>query len=394
MLLLLAAGVGGSAGAAPPRPDHSKVPGVVIDHSPASTGRFIGSPSIAILQDGRYIASHDIFGPGAPRGKESGTTVVFSSSDRGHSWRKIAEVRPLFWAKLFVRRGDLYALGTTHGCSDLILRRSRDGGRTWTSPTDATTGRLTAEGRYHCAPCPVLIHDNRVWRSVEKLPDVEIFRRDFRTLVASAPADADLLNATKWTFSTPLPASRAWLGLSFRSWLEGNVVVTPDSHVVNILRVETYQGGKAAMVHISDDGRTASFDPTKDFVDLPGGEKKFTIRYDRTTRRYWSLVNYIRPRDAGKARASSIRNTLALASSPNLRTWTVHCVLLEHPDIEHVGFQYLDWLFDGEDIVGVARTAYDDGLGGAHRAHDANYLTFHRISGFRRKASQTIVGNK
>ena len=31
-----------------------------------------------------------------------------------------------------------------------------------------------------------------------------------------------------------------------------------------------------------------------------------------------------------------------------------------------------------------SRTAYDDGLGGAHNAHDANYLTFHRIADFRK----------
>jgi len=32
----------------------------------------------------------------------------------------------------------------------------------------------------------------------------------------------------------------------------------------------------------------------------------------------------------------------------------------------------------------AVRTAYDDGGGGAHNAHDANYLTFHRFRNFRR----------
>ena len=31
---------------------------------------------------------------------------------------------------------------------------------------------------------------------------------------------------------------------------------------------------------------------------------------------------------------------------------------------------------------------YDDGLGGAHNAHDANYITFHRIYGFRQLRQQ------
>ena len=39
----------------------------------------------------------------------------------------------------------------------------------------------------------------------------------------------------------------------------------------------------------------------------------------------------------------------------------------------------------------VARTAYDDGLGGAPNAHDANYLTFHRVANFRRLSMQDSV---
>ena len=39
------------------------VPGVVIDHIPASEQRYVGSPSLAVLPDGAYVASHDEFGP-------------------------------------------------------------------------------------------------------------------------------------------------------------------------------------------------------------------------------------------------------------------------------------------------------------------------------------------
>ena len=42
-------------------PGHAKVPGVVINYSPASTREFIGSPSIAVLPNGHYVASHDFF---------------------------------------------------------------------------------------------------------------------------------------------------------------------------------------------------------------------------------------------------------------------------------------------------------------------------------------------
>src|SRR5512138_3152415 len=40
-----------------------RVPGVVIDHRPASSGLYIGSPSLVVLTNGDYLASHDLFGP-------------------------------------------------------------------------------------------------------------------------------------------------------------------------------------------------------------------------------------------------------------------------------------------------------------------------------------------
>jgi hypothetical protein len=40
-----------------------KVPGVIVRHIPAKTGKYIGSPSICILPNGDYVASHDHFGP-------------------------------------------------------------------------------------------------------------------------------------------------------------------------------------------------------------------------------------------------------------------------------------------------------------------------------------------
>jgi hypothetical protein len=44
----------------------------------------------------------------------------------------------------------------------------------------------------------------------------------------------------------------------------------------------------------------------------------------------------------------------------------------------------VDWQFSGKDILVLSRTAFDDEEGGAHRAHDANFLTFHTIRNFRK----------
>ena len=87
---------------APPVP-----PGVVIDHEPPAGARYIGSPSIAILPGGGYLASHDFFGPGSTQ-STSGVTRIFRSADRGRSWRPTAELDGQFWSNLFVHRGAVY----------------------------------------------------------------------------------------------------------------------------------------------------------------------------------------------------------------------------------------------------------------------------------------------
>ena len=113
------------------------------------------------------------------------------------------------------------------------------------------------------------------------------------------------------------------------------------------------------------------------------GPRSLTIRFDPQTRRYWTLADIVldryRSHDPG-----GVRNTLALTTSSDLLEWEVRCILLHHPDVSKHGFQYVDWLFDGEDIIAVCRTAFDDGEGGAHSYHDANFLTFHRFANFRR----------
>jgi hypothetical protein len=175
----------------------------------------------------------------------------------------------------------------------------------------------------------------------------------------------------------------SWLGGKFGGWLEGNAVVTPDGGIVDILRVDYPAGGKAAMISISADGKEARFDPAAGFLDFPGGAKKFTIRWDPRSRLYWSLANYVPPKHRGP-HAAGTRNTLALICSKDLRNWDVRGVVLYHPDREKHAFQYVDWLFDGKDIIAACRTAFDDEADGAHNGHDANYLTFHRIRNFRK----------
>ncbi|HRU07095.1 MAG TPA: sialidase family protein [Candidatus Brocadiia bacterium] len=360
-------------------PATERVPGVVVSHVPASTGAYVGSPSIAVLPCGDYVATHDIFGPNS--GEEaSGVTLVFRSRDRGATWRRVGEVQGQFWSSLFYHRGALYLFGTNGLYRDAVIRRSEDEGATWTRAVDAASGLLTSGGRWHCAPTPVVEHAGRLWRAMERRPlKSQTFAGAF-----SAPAGCDLLDAANWTFSDPVVSDPAWLGGDFCRWLEGNIIVDPAGELVDLLRITTNAfPDAAAMLHLAPDGHGAAFDPAKDLMRILGGGNKFTIRPDPRGKLYWSLINVAPKRYHAGTTACYVRNTLALACSRNLRDWDVRCALLHHPDRFHHAFQYVDWLFDGEDLIAVSRTAYDDGLGGAHTYHDANYMTFHRVKAFR-----------
>ncbi|WP_193214857.1 sialidase family protein [Luteolibacter marinus] len=359
-------------------------PGTVIHHSPASSKRYIGSPALCVLPNGDYLASHDYFGP-ASNEHVRATGRLYRSTDQGKTWRHERDFDGFFWTNLFVHRNQAYALGTDKHHGQLVIRRSEDHGKTWTGPA------VLDPGQWHTAPMPVVEHRGRLWRAVEDAHTAKKWGERYRARTISIPVDADLLDPAAWTFSNALARDPGWLDGDFGAWLEGNAVVAPDGGITNILRVEiSHLPELAAIVRVSEDGGTATFDPAKDFVDFPGGAKKFTIRKDPDGPGYWSLANLVRDESwtANLAREkperpAGLRNTLALLHSDDLRHWETRCIVLHHPDPGHHGFQYVDWLFDGDDLIAAVRTAFDDDEGGAHRAHDANFLTFHRWKNFR-----------
>jgi len=355
------------------------VPGVVVDYCPKSSGLYLGSPSIAVWTNGDYVVAHDFFGPKSTLSQ----AAVFVSPDHGRTWRQTCGLDGQFWSTLFAHRGALYLLGTSREYGAGIIRRSTDGGRSWTAPKDSGSGLLLPAAKHHGAPVPVVVHHGRIWRAMEDACGPGGWGTCFRAFMMSAPENSDLLNATNWTCSQTLGSDTNWLDGQFGGWLEGNAVVTPEGALVDLLRCDVHTPReRAALVRISDDGTQAAFDPADGFVDFPGGAKKFTIRFDSRTGRYWSLANVVAKADRGN-HPGAIRNTLALTYSPDLRHWTIARILLHHDQPETIGFQYCDWQFDGDDLIAVVRTAFADPTGGAHSYHDANYVTFHRFKDFR-----------
>ncbi len=379
LIVILLAAIALSASA-----QEAELPGIVINHSPASKGKYLGSPSICILPNGRYVVSHDYFGP-KTKEFETAITDIFVSDDKGATWQKSASLRGQFWSSLFYHNNAIYILGTCRHHGNIVIRKSTDGGQTWSNPYNAENG-LLVEGEYHTAPTPVLVHNGRIYKAFEYATHkVRKWGRRYSAMVLSAPANADLLDAKSWRCSNVIYSDPAWLEGEFRGWLEGNIVYDhKNKQLLNILRVGTIKGvgvEHCARVEVSSNGKQISFDAEKGFMPFPGGAKKFTIRYDERTGKYWTLVNNTDPEKL-VIKNDKTRNTLSLYSSTDLMEWKKERTIVDHPDVYYHGVQYVDWLFEGNDIVAVLRTAWEDEEGQAHNQHDSNYVLFHRIERF------------
>jgi hypothetical protein len=360
---------------------------VAIDHSPKSSGIYLATPALAVLPDGSYVAKSDEHGPGSSvdNGGDA-LSRVYRSQDRGRSWERIGTAKDLYWANLFVHQDTLYMSGVGRPLGPVMLSRSTDGGETWTEPRDESSG-LLREGRFHTSSMPVLFHRGRLWRTMETFAS-ETGNPWFqhRPLMMSVPADDDPMDARNWIFGPPAERDDSgWLNGEWRTWLEGNPVATPEGNPAILLRCDYRRGGeeKAMLVDVSEDGESARFDPETGFADFPGGCKKFNVRFDPASGFYWSLANYV-PERHWNHNPERARNTSALLRSKDLRAWEARCAIFYGDDIGLHGFQYADFLFDGDDLIAVYRVAFDDDRGGSANQHDSNWIVFKRIPDFRR----------
>uniref|UniRef100_A0A061QXP3 Glycosyl hydrolase n=1 Tax=Tetraselmis sp. GSL018 TaxID=582737 RepID=A0A061QXP3_9CHLO len=219
---------------------------------------------------------------------EKPATQIHGSKDGGQSWAQLAELDSQFWSTLFYHRGNLYVFGTTQQYGDVVIRRSTDGGHTWTEPLGPRSGRLTSGQRWHCAPTPVVEHQGRLWRAFEAFP-MGCWALSFRAAVWSASSDSDLLDRASWTVSCSLPFPR-WSLRAGLGWLEGNVCVDKHNRIVSIMRLHNLIDGYAAMLDVATDGSKVS---VRRVINFPGGCKKFTIRFDPVTQRSVGPVNHL-----------------------------------------------------------------------------------------------------
>ena len=120
----------------------------VVKYQDPRTETYLGSPSILRLPDGTLLATHDYFGRRAPLDHDGRIHLssVYRSGDDGRTWTYITHISGAFWSSLFHHNGAVYLLGTSAKSGHIVIRRSEDGGYTWTHPADGESGLLFPAG--------------------------------------------------------------------------------------------------------------------------------------------------------------------------------------------------------------------------------------------------------
>ena len=343
------------------------------------SGRCLCSPSLVKHPDGYLLSSMDVFAGNYPQN----LTLIFRSDDNGKSWHYVSELMPCFWGKLFIHKGELYMLACSTEYGDLLIGKSTDGGKTFSAPVTLLRGSNGKNGNdgVHKNPQNVFVHKGRLYNTLEwgTWDNKEFFHA---AMVMSIDENADLLVPENWHFSEPLKYDPNWEGTADgEAWgtIEGTLCTSPDGTLYNVMRYNirnatpSYGLVLAYKVNTSDPDASLKYSHS---IKMPCNNSKFTIKFDDISQKYYSVVTRIDSEEHIRS-----RNLLSLMSSCDMENWQVVCDLIDYRDKDPQthGFQYVDFEFDGNDIIYLCRT----GMNNPKSYHDTNYQTFHRIKKFR-----------
>ena len=372
---------------------------------------YVGSPSIWKVHS-RCFASHDFFG----RTTIGDTVQVFvddsgACSGTASAWRYAGNVSGMYWANLFTLplSDTLYLLGVSSGdrstSRSIVLSQSTDGAVSWSTPTTLLAANSTAS--YHCAPTPTLLAgDGRLYRAFEVSCCGAATGALMLRTRAPLNATTDLASPSSWEATPAVYFDQSTMPGD--GWQEGSAIEAPDGSIANMLRIDgqtVEMHNKAALLRLDPATFRLRFDS---IIDFPATSSKFVVRLSPPTSRaskarpilesksssaaeptlsdglYYTLSTDVTPAAVRRGTVGA-RNHLILAVSSDLLSWG-RCLTLLVDDTgltpadsaRYTGFHYVDWVFDGADILYAVRTGYR----GANSYHNANRLTTKRLVGY------------
>ena len=345
------------------------------DEAYAFSGRYLCSPSLVRHPDGYLLASMDVYAGGYPQN----LTIIYRSDDDGKSWYYVSELMPSFWGKMFIHRGELYMLSVSTEYGDLLIGKSVDGGKTFSAPVTLLRGSNGKNGNdgVHKNPQNIVRYNGRIYETLEW---GTWSNTDFAhaAMVMSCDENDDLLDPQSWSFTEPVKFAHFVPELSDMpmnpQMIEGTLAVSPDGKLYNHMRFG--MGGHSIVYKVNTDDPDAPLEFSR-LMKFPANLSKFMIKFDEITGKYFSVatIGYL---DSNKY---WYRDYLVLMSSADLVDWKIEKDIFDYRGVDgkHIGFQYVDFEIDGDDIIFLCRTSFN----GAHDFHDSNYSTFHRIKNFR-----------
>lgn len=345
------------------------------DDAYSFSGKYLCSPSLVRHPDGYLLASQDLYGPGYPQN----LTIIFRSDDNGETWHWVSELMPCFWGKMFIHKGELYMLSCSTEYGDLLISKSSDGGKTFSAPVCLLRGSNGKAGNngVHKNPQNLVEFNGRLYNTLEwgTWHNKEYCHA---AMVMSCDVNDDLLIPENWSFSQPRKfdpnfAPEVSYLPNCTMTIEGTLVVDPENRLLNVMR---FGGDRCVIAYEVDTDNLDAPLKYSHLIPFPANHSKFMIKKDDVTGRYYSICSRLLENVPNHT-----RNLLSLMSSEDMKNWSVVCDLIDyrHTDPNQIGFQYVDFTIEGDDIIFLCRTAMNN----AHNFHDANYQTFHRIENFR-----------
>lgn len=408
---------------------------VVVAESPAPASTALYTPSIVRLPSGRLVACYTQ----TNRIEKHGATHIVTSDDKGLTWTKRA-VSPTNQGRVFVAGDSVYyfatrfyvAPGSNPKGEPMCIQRSRDGGVTWSEPSnlDARTWHQTAAN--------VLVSRGHVYLVMERhtIDNIRSWKVGaLAPVLMRAKVDDDLTRPSAWTYASELtfqdiiPGYREndlktdFFGVPFFKqsfprgtpighgenfppigWLETNVVrIVDPNHLWHdpagrtlhlFARAHTGLTNYAAIAKVTEnaDGTmTTALEKTPSgktllFLPLPGGHMRFHVLYDEKTKLYWllgsqstdSMVRMEKMPADRYGRGDNERHRMVLHFSTNMVDWCFAGLVAVGPTAKE-SRHYAGMDIDGDDLVILSRS----GDARAHSAHDGNLITLHRVRNFR-----------
>ncbi|WP_395745237.1 hypothetical protein [Prosthecobacter sp.] len=373
---------------------------VVVWHNP-DPEYYVEGPGLARMDDGTLIAAV----PVVPREKwseerraEHSVTHMLRSSDGGKTWQHTADL-PYYSAAPWVHAGKLYLFTNKAGLgkkrnADLLLLRSDDAGKTWSTPVTLFTGYY-----WNCHTGMVQNEKHIYWAT----DDMSFGMRRGPRLIAG-DLTGDPMNPKAWRISEPVTYPGTPEGLydpKFTSmpdqFLEANVIeVQGRLRLLAVTKIKRPTvAGLCTVFDATDDGTKLELKFTQ-FSAMPGGQLKFCVLRDEPSRLFWCTANLVadsqdifgwqaeaRKKDRMKPSANDRRFLMLQYSIDGLNWFPAGCIA-QAPKISQ-SFMYARPVVDGDDLAIIARSSIK-----APNQHDADTATFHRVKDFRKLALKLV----